>query len=56
MVPTSGAANRAETPSDGVIFGTHDYRDALKKAVVAVLSPNAKTLASHDFRHRSFRN
>lgn len=46
------AALDSVCPEEGVIFGKHDYRDQLRKAAKAVLSPKkAKTFTGYDFRH-----
>jgi integrase len=46
------AALDAVCPEQGVIFGEHDYRDALKKAAHAVLAESkAKTFTAYDLRH-----
>lgn len=55
-VPLTAAARKAlrsVCPKAGLIFGRHDYRDALEKAATAARIPKFKrdTLAPYDVRH-----
>ena len=52
LTDTSRAALDSVCPKKGVIFGVHDYRDALRKAAKRVLDEEkAKRITPEDLRH-----
>jgi len=52
LSPEARAALDAVCPQSGLIFGSHDYRDQLRKAAEAVLDARrAATFTAYDLRH-----